>query len=370
MSELPNDEIDLVKLLQVIWDGKWLIAGFSALIILPTFAFLAFIYEPGKKASINLLPLSETQMNLYSGINSALPIPMTSAAFQDTFFREFFTGEIPGKIISENDRRILEFEGTEIKKNAAIADIVGSSFTIKISETAVLTPTVMSFEAGDAPEAQKILKAVVQALNNKTILSARKNIESVQSTQKRKLDFEILKTEIAIENILDDYETRTSARKAYLAEQLAIAETINIVENGFSDLLSKGSITGISGQDSLPFYMRGSKAIARELSLLKARRNSREHSLKHIDIYPELKAKLLALKTDPSIGNLENEFANSPFANDNQRIMNYNLNSITVVSTQSKLLILILVSILAGILATVFVMVRHFMSNQNTQTAH
>ncbi len=89
MSELPNDEIDLVKLLQVIWDGKWLIAGFSALIILPTFAFLAFIYEPGKSEH-KPSTLSETQMNLYSGINSALPIPMTSAAFQDTFFSRVF----------------------------------------------------------------------------------------------------------------------------------------------------------------------------------------------------------------------------------------------------------------------------------------
>ena len=53
MSELPNDEIDLVELFQIIWDGKWLIAGLSALIIAPAFAFLAFIYEPGKKASIN-----------------------------------------------------------------------------------------------------------------------------------------------------------------------------------------------------------------------------------------------------------------------------------------------------------------------------
>jgi LPS O-antigen subunit length determinant protein (WzzB/FepE family) len=46
------------------WDGKWLIAGLSALVIAPAFAFLAFIYEPGKKASINLLPLSGVQMNL------------------------------------------------------------------------------------------------------------------------------------------------------------------------------------------------------------------------------------------------------------------------------------------------------------------
>ncbi|MDG2495620.1 MAG: Wzz/FepE/Etk N-terminal domain-containing protein [Alphaproteobacteria bacterium] len=42
MSEIPRDEIDLVELFQVIWDGKWLIAGLSALIITPAFAFWPF----------------------------------------------------------------------------------------------------------------------------------------------------------------------------------------------------------------------------------------------------------------------------------------------------------------------------------------
>ena len=49
--------------------------------------------------------------------------------------------------------------------------------------------------------------------------------------------------------------------------------------------------------------------------------------------------------------------------------MNYDVNSIAVESTQSELLILILVSILTGIFATISVMIRHFMFNRNSQTA-
>ena len=369
MSELPNDEIDLVELFQVIWDGKWLIAGLSALIIAPAFAFLAFIYEPGKKASINLLPLSGVQMNLYSGLNSTLSAPVTAGSLQDTFFREFYRRQTAREIISENDPRILEFEGTQSERTAAIANIVSGDLSIEVPESEVLTPTVISFVGDDELSARNILKEITQGLDKQTIHLEKAKIDNVRSTKQRSLNYEILKTELAIENILDDYQTRTTARKVYLAEQLAIAKTIGIQDNGFSDLLSKGSITGISGQNSLPFYMRGSKAIAKELSLLEARSSSREEALKHIGKYPELRAKLLALKTDPSLANLDKELANSPFANDEQSIMNYDVDSITVESTQSKLLLLILVSVLAGIFAAIFVIIRHYMFNRAAQTA-
>ena len=369
MSELPNDEIDLVELFQVVWDGKWLIAGLSALVIAPAFAFLAFIYEPGKKASINLLPLSSVQMNFYSGLNSTLSAPVTAGGFQDTFFREFYRRQTAREIISDNDPRILEFDGTQSERADTIANIVSDDLSIEVPESEVLTPTVVSFVSSDELSARNILNEIVQGLDKQTIFSEKRKIDNVRSTKQRNIDYEILKTELAIENILDDYETRTTARKVYLAEQLAIAKTLGIQDNGFADLLSKGSITGISGQNSLPFYMRGSKAIAKELSLLEARSSSKEEAFKHIGKYPELRAKLLSLRTDPSLANLDKELANSPFANNEQSIMIYDVNSITVESTQSKLLILILVSILAGIFATIFVMIRHFMLDRNSQTA-
>jgi chain length determinant protein (polysaccharide antigen chain regulator) len=369
MSELPNDEIDLVELFQIVWDGKWLIAGLSALVIAPAFAFLAFIYEPAKKASINLLPLSGVQMNFYSGLNSTLSAPVTAGGFQDTFFREFYRRRALREIISENDPRILEFDGTPSEREAVIANIVNGGLSIEVPDSNVLTPTVISFASNDQLLARNMLKQIVQGLDKQTILSEKRKIDNLRSTKQRNIDYEILKTELAIENILDDYETRTTARKVYLSEQLAIAKTLGIQDNGFSNLLSKGSITGISGQNSLPFYMRGSKAIAKELSLLEARSSSKEEALKHIDKYPGLRAKLLSLRTDPSLANLDKELAQSPFADDEQSIMNYDVNSITVKSTQSKLLILILVSILAGIFATIFVMIRHFLLNRNTQTA-
>ena len=369
MSEVPNDEIDLVELFQVIWDGKWLITGLSALIIAPAFAFLAFVYEPGKRASINLLPLSSAQMSLYSGLNSTLSAPVTAGSLQDTFFREFYRGQTAREIISENDPRILEFDGMEDQRAALIANIVGDDLSIEVPEPDVLKPAVISFVSNDELSARNILKKITQGLDERTISKEKEKIDNVRSTKQRNLDYEILKTELAIENTLDDYETRTTARKVYLAEQLAIAKTLGIAGNGFSDLLSKGSITGISGQNSLPFYMRGSKAIGKELALLEARSSSKDEALKHIGKYPELRAKLLALRTDLSLANLDKELANSPFANNEQSIMNYDVNSITVESTQSKILILILVSILSSIFATIFVMIRHFMLDRNTQAA-
>lgn len=369
MSELPNEEIDLIEFFQIIWDSKWLIAGFSLLIILPAFAFLAFIYEPDKKASINLLPLSNTQMASYNGLNSTLPNPVTARGFEDTFFRELYRREASIKIVSARDPRILEFDGTENEKISLAAKIVNDDLSVEWPDPETLSPILISYETTDEIAATNILKAMVQDLDSRALGAEKAKIADVRSTKQRTLDFEILKTEIAIKNILDDYQIRTKARKVYLAEQLAIARTLGIEENGFSDLLSKGGITGISGQNSLPFYMRGSRAIAKELSLLEARSNSREDALKYVNKYPELRAKLRALQTDPLLANLDKEFENSPFANDDQKSMNYDLASITVEPTQSRLLILVIVSVLTVILTTIIVMIRYFMFDRNTQIA-
>ena len=308
-------------------------------------------------------------MELYSGLNSTLSAPVTVGNLQDTFFREFYRRQIAREVISENDPRVLEFDGTESERAAAIANIVSHDLSIEMPEAGTLEPIVISFVSDDELSSRNILIEITRGLNKLTISSEKKKIDNMRATKQRKLDFEILKIELEIENILDDYETRMTARKVYLADQLAIAKALGVAENGFSDLLSKGGITGISGQSSLPFYMRGSKAIAKELSLLKARSSKKDEALKYIDKYPELRAKLVALQTDPSLANLDKELANSPYANNDQSIMNYDVNLITVESTQSKLLIIILVSILAGIFATTFVLIRHFMFGRNTQIA-
>ena len=43
MSELPNDEIDLIELFQVIWGGKWLIVAVTGVISLISLTVLLML---------------------------------------------------------------------------------------------------------------------------------------------------------------------------------------------------------------------------------------------------------------------------------------------------------------------------------------
>ena len=51
MQNTISDEIDLIELINVLWSGKWLIEGISALITAPVFAYLLFIFEPADRVS-------------------------------------------------------------------------------------------------------------------------------------------------------------------------------------------------------------------------------------------------------------------------------------------------------------------------------
>jgi hypothetical protein len=110
---------------------------------------------------------------------------VTAGGFQDTFFREFYRRQTAREIISENDPRILEFDGTQSEREAVIANIVSSDLSIEVPESEVLTPTVISFVGSDELSARNILNEIVQGLDKQTIFSEKRKIDNVRSTKQR-----------------------------------------------------------------------------------------------------------------------------------------------------------------------------------------
>ena len=78
---------------------------------------------------------------------------------------------------------------------------------------------------------------------------------------------------VDIENLVDDYDRSTYDRLAYLREQSAIAESLGIENNTFeaqslnNENLFMTNIQGPAG----PFYLRGFKAINKEIELITLR---------------------------------------------------------------------------------------------------
>ena len=364
MQDTISDEIDLIELMNVLWSSKWLIAGISALITTPVFAYLLFIFEPPYRASIEILPLNAGQMRAYDRLNSILDSPLSAKDFKDLVYSELFGGDTLQTLILENDPRLVDYDGSPQARAILLREIVSEAVeaTIATKEEMVVQPDTISLTGPDEATTILLLQKLMGELEQVALTSSIESIETIIQNKKESRNFAIQEKEIEIENLIDNYETKIAARVKFLQEQLEIARTLGIAENGFSDLLSKGSITGISGQNSLPFYMRGYKAIGKELALIKARGRSREDMLQHISEYPELRAKLIALKTDPTIQRIETAFEASPLREKNTKIINYNTAAMDGKSTISEVLILALTIIVSGFIGVIAVLLRSFLT--------
>ncbi len=367
MEDNENNEIDIFELIEVIWDGKWFIAGLTALLTAPAAIFLVFIYNPGVIAQINFTQLNSSQMSEYQGLNAILPTPLTASDLSNALIHEYYRGEVSLKIVKSNDKRIQKFDGTAFGKTSLAANIVRQNLKISIpNENEEFMPMMISYTGVDEKSASEILTKIIEQLNQKTHKTLLNSFYAIRNTKEREINFQIAETEQKIENLLDDYYTKLNARKEFLAEQLTIANTLEIADNIFVKLQESETEDGnlTTALESQDFYMRGYKAIGIELDQLNARSVSREEAQKYIDEYPELRAKLVSLKTDLSVSNLDNELKNSPLVSENPKFINYDENTISTKPATSKVILLGAFALMALVISMLTALMKQKLSRR------
>jgi LPS O-antigen subunit length determinant protein (WzzB/FepE family) len=67
---LPSDEIDLLQLIETIWDGKWRIIAITAACVAGVFAFQAISPTPNFVATTEVKPISSKEADQYAPLNS------------------------------------------------------------------------------------------------------------------------------------------------------------------------------------------------------------------------------------------------------------------------------------------------------------
>ena len=97
-----------------------------------------------------------------------------------------------------------------------------------------------------------------------------------------------------------------------LTEQAAIARQLGIADNQ-AGLAARGT-NGIGinvNTDTCPLYLRGFKALEKEIALIKGR-GTGDALLPYVPNYPELAAKLRTLTTDKRLERIEKGIALTP----------------------------------------------------------
>ena len=311
-SQISDNEINLIELIQTVWEGKWKIA------IVAVITFTAVISYQSIKlrnftAVTEVKPISTLKINEYSFLNKVIDLNKIKIGDENENEAESKTnlGKIKKSKLLNLYLEVLQekslFEEAihrfnlldssqyteEQKYNEAIIKLASS---IKI-----LTPSgasnnsirkgslelsyhSISFTYDDIEKWKNVLIYVDEKANRlvkKTlvedfdrILLVNENLKEYMikiREQEKKNKIEDFKVDI--ENLVDDYDRSTYDRLAYLREQSAIAESLGIENNTFeaqslnNENLFMTNIQGPAG----PFYLRGYKAINKEIELITLR---------------------------------------------------------------------------------------------------
>jgi len=375
-----DDEIDLFEFFETIWDGKWkiILTTFIAAVmgvvfgaVKPNSFEVSTTIHSGKQ-SVFLKYISLNDLLKNEGMFYQLETNPNGYIFHDTSVFKMFIAEfndyeemLDAVGSSEFVQKSIKDLDDDNKQRALIG--FAKAFELKAPSNNEKNST-LSFVWHDATEGAKLLNdAIRQTLSNTkniSISSVNDLADAIDIRNKRNLE-QLRNKLILIEKNQFD---KNKKRIQYLREQSAIAKELGIETNRLdANALSQSSQNAISlsvNSNDVPFYLRGYKAIEKEIALIESR--SDEDNLLTADDYIETKAEIISLETDLSSSQLRN--AAEVIANDipNDWVQ-FDLSIADVKSQKKSMLYVALSIVLGGMVGVFFIFVRNAIAKRKEQ---
>ena len=390
MQDATSDEIDLIELIEIIWDGKWLITAITA-----AFAILSvgvvFQIPPSFEGSLRITSLSSQEMAPYQALNNTPDIsePIYAGEVQighkgvvsrgDLFAA--FEQEVLQRLIFRAahvrlDPAIINFDGSRQELAQKLSE-VGQNYEFartsepRDSQTLVLTSGELTFPTSDRELAIDILELALIAANENIRLANLEAISELKHSIETSLQFELDEVTREIENALATYEVRTATYLALLKEQAAIARQLGIADYQLGAATQVGIDISIENDTSetpsgyTTLYLRGYKALEQEIALINARGKGAD-AYPFIPSYAQLFARKQTLETDRRLERIDKGLALSPLISPEKfKAINYDLDTVIFKTSTNKGLIVILATLMGGVIAVIFVLLRHTLVQRN-----
>ena len=370
MSQVQDDEIDLLELFQTLWDGKWKI-------ILITFvaAIIGVVFSVVKPNSFEVTtPIQSGKTSVfikYTSLNDLLKNEgmlydleknpngyiFDAASVFKMFAIEFNDYEEMVDAVSNSEfvqQSIKDLEDSD--KQRALINFA-KAFELKAPSKNEENWT-LSFEWHDDLEGAKLFNdAIRQTLSNTKNISVN-NLnglaEAIDIRNTRNLDK--LRNKLII--IEKNQRDRDKQRIKYLSEQSAIAKELaietNRLEGNALSQTSQNAITLSVNSSDVPYYLRGYKAIDKEIALIESR--SDEETLLIAESYLKTKEEFVLLERDLSSSQLKN--ASEVVAKDNPNDwVQFDLAIADVKSQKKSMLYVSLSIVLGGMVGVMYVLI-------------
>ena len=376
MQDEASDEIDLLELIEIIWDGKWLIGAITfASVILSTAG--ALLLPPSFEGRIDIEALDRTQIASFAAINDtpgiSQPIYSGNTLIGHkgvihpenlfvAFVAELRRGQFLSEAYAEIDPEFINFKGDDTQARQKLSAF-RRNYQISVDRKNPLLGT-LRFSSRDTELGRLILTSALKKINEEVRREHLESVFDLKQSIEATLNYEIDEVETNITNALANYETKTAARLAELTEHAAIARQLGIIDNQ-AGLAARGTNgIGINVNTNLPLYLRGFKALEKEIALIN-NRGTGNALFPYLPDYPKLAAKLRKLNTDRRLQRIENGVKLTPLAYSETFIaVNYDLETLRFTPSFNNRLIVVLATLMGSIIAVILVLMRHFMAQR------
>lgn len=357
-----SDEFDLIELLQTIWDGKWKIAFFAVASLIGMVSFQYVQPAANFTASTKIKGITSLQADAYAQSNALGFFNVTPAKLFDLYIEQIEERSLlEGAIIEFGLLDVADYQSEE-EFSEAVAALAS---TVKIvsqdnkdeADKNLLRPNgSLSFEFNNADKWKSALISVDEQANEAVRLLLQERFSLLLSVATRNREFQLEDINTQIENALKDYDKKTAQRLAFLREQAAIARELGVANNTIEIQTfdaQNSMVTNI--KTDTPFYLRGYKAIEKEIELIGARIDKKAF----VSGLFELEKKKRELEQDRTIVRAEGLFLSTPIiSGTNFAAAKLNIGATVFVSQSRLSLMYVLASILGCFIGTVFVLVQ------------
>ena len=356
-----KDEIDFVELIQTLWDGKWNILISVILSVLAMFGFLFAQPAPNFIATTDIRPISASQSAKYLQSNVMGVLEVNSSNLINRYIEQLEIGDFfEDAIRTYNLVNPEDFEDEQAYDFA----VMGLVQTIKINPPtdensqaagAVRRNWQIQFEFNDKTQWLRALSSIHASVNSTINKNLRDRFQIALSNAKLTRNFELEDTRTQIANAMADYDRTTTNRLAFLREQASIARELGVANNTIAaQTFSTSNSVLTNVQSDTPFYLRGYKAIEKEIDLI----TSRDDKRAFVAGLNDLEKKIRSIEQDEKLERAELLFKATPIMNeDDFSAVSVSINATEFVTQSKQTLLLALAVILGGFVGVLYVLI-------------
>ena len=284
-----NDEINLFLIINILWHSKWIIVFLTIITTSIGYIYSSQI-KPSYKVSTTIKLADRSVFVKYTTLNDILfeagifkndtnlnGYSIDSESIFQLFIREFQDYNELISVLEKNP--IVQKKIINLNKEDKIAKLlnIAKAFKIYIPSRDDDDGYRLNYTWGDKKEGQQILNdTILLVLKNvkKTIVKDIENLALSIDMKNKQLE-ESLKLKLKL--LFLNQKKKDQAQIQYLKEQSAIAEELGFEENRLDSYTlpqnaSDGGNTSLSiNSNKVPYYLRGTKAINKEISLIEKR---------------------------------------------------------------------------------------------------